>query len=49
MIKTLVGRYILRKEDRLFQSLSQQACMTPAKMPKCGINHDGRTVNLQYG
>ena len=49
MIETLVGRHVLGKEERLLQSLSHQACMTPAKMPKCGINRDGRTVNLQYG
>ena len=49
MVETPVGRHILRKEERLFQSLSQQAHMTPAKMPKCGIKRDGRTVNLQYG
>ena len=49
MIETPVGRHILRKEERLFQSLSQQACMTLVKMPKYGINRDERIVNLKYG
>ena len=49
MVKTPVGRHILRKEKRLFQSLSHQASMPPAVMPKRGIKHDGHTVNLQHG
>ena len=49
MIKTTVGHHVLRKEERLLQSLSHQAGMPPAIMPKCGIKHDGHTIDLQYG
>ena len=49
MVKAPVGRHVLREEKRLFQSLSHQASMPPAIMPKGGIIRDGHTVNLQHG
>ena len=49
MVKTPVGRHVLRKEERSLQSLSHQASMPPAIMPKRGIKRDGHTINLQYG
>ena len=49
MVKTPVGRHVLRKVERLLQSLSQQASMPPTIMPKRGIKRDGHTIDLQYG
>ena len=49
MVKAPIGRHILKEEKRLFQSLSHQASMPPAIMPKRGIKRDGDTVNLQHG
>ena len=49
MIKTPVDRHVLRKEERLLQSLSHQAGMPPAITPKRGIKRDGHTIDLQYG
>ena len=49
MIKTPVGSHVLRKEERLLQSLSHQAGMPPAVMPKRVIKRDGHTIDLQYG
>ena len=49
MIKTPVDSHVLRKEERLLQSLSHQADMPPAIMPKRGIKRDGHTIDLQYG
>ena len=49
MIKTLVGRHVLRKEERLLQSLSHQAGMPPAIMPKRGIKRDGHTTTSNTG
>ena len=41
MIKTPVRHHVLRKEERLLQSLSHQAGMPPAIMPKHGIKRNG--------
>ena len=49
MIKTLVGRHVLGKEERLLQSLSHQAGIPPTIMPKRGIKCDGHAIDLQYG
>ena len=49
MVKAPVGRHILREEKRLLQSLSHQASMLPAILPKRGIKRDGHTVNLKHG
>ena len=37
MVKAPVRRHVLREEKGLFQSLSHQASMPPAIMPKRGI------------
>ena len=49
MVEALVGLHVLREEKRVFQSLSHQASMPPAIMPKGGIIRDGHTVYLQHG
>ena len=49
MVKAPVGRHVLREEKKLFQSLSHQANMPSAIMPKSGIKRDGHTINLQHG
>ena len=49
MVEAPVGLHVLGEEKRLFQSLSHQASMPPAIMPKGGIIRDGHTVYLQHG
>ena len=46
MIETPVGSHVLRKEERLLQSLNHQAGMPSAIMPKRGIKRDGHTIDL---
>ena len=49
MVDAPIGLHVLREEKRMFQSLSHQASMPPAIMPKGGIIRDGHTVYLQHG
>ena len=49
MVDAPVGLHVLREEKRMFQSLSHQASMPPAIMPKGGIIRDGHIIYLQHG